>query len=97
MLWVGLGKITVATSGTPVPLLGKYVTSKVNMLQFTYDPADSTAIIYVKDRSGNIMAAVTTAAPLLFTAPGSNQLNLVDFQIDSGTNSKGPYVAIGID
>jgi hypothetical protein len=97
MQWVGLGKVTVATAGTPIPLVGKYQVTKVNMVQFTYDPADSTAIVYVKDRSGNIMAAVTSGAPLIFTAPGSNQLNLIDFQVDAGSNSKGPYVALGVD
>lgn len=99
MLWTGRGKVNIATAGTPVSLATGATTLKVNMIIVTYDPADATAVVYVKDRSGAIMAAMggSSNAPIVFTAPGSNQLDLRDFQIDSGTNNKGPYVAIGTD
>jgi hypothetical protein len=102
MLWVGLGKVAVATAGVPVPLSTLYApTLKVNTVMVTYDPADGSSTVIVKDRAGNIMANMSSvqAPPTVFTAPGGDQLDLRDFQIDvaSGSNGKGPTVALGIN
>lgn len=100
MLWTGKGKVTVATAGTPIPLAT--VQTKVNTLMITYDSGDVPATIYVKDRSGNIMASMAasstsaTPTPLTFSSTASDQIDLRDFQIDSSTNGKGPFVAIGV-
>lgn len=97
MQWTGMGKMAVVASGTPVPL--SLVVLKVNTLLITYDPADGTSFVYVKDVAGNILAAMASpnANPIVLTAPGGNQLDLRNFQIDSGTNGKGPYVGYGVD
>lgn len=97
MQWTGMGKVTVATPGTLVPLSTDVL--KVNTLLITYDPSDATATIMVKDVAGNTIAAMASASsqPIQFTAPGGNQLDLRNFQIDSGTGGKGPFVGYGVD
>jgi hypothetical protein len=97
MQWIGKGKVTVASSGTPVALSVTKVA--INTLLITYDPADSGATVYIKDNNNNVIAAMSSAAapPIQITAPGGNQLDLRNFQIDSGTNGKGPYVGYGVD
>lgn len=97
MQWFGLGKIIVATSGAPVPLSSTHV--KCHEVKVSYDPADGTDTVFVKDRSGAIIAAIAspTAQPIVFKCKGDNALDLLDFQIDAGTNSAGPYVGYGIE
>lgn len=96
MQWIGLGKVTVATSGTPVPL--STTQSKCNQVWFSFDPTDTTAIIYVKDPSGNKMAALSSSSvqPTIFGGPGENILDLRNFYVDSSANGKGPIVAYGV-
>ena len=99
MLWQGTGKVTVALAGTPVLLSAVIIPVKINSLIITYDAADGSATVYVKDRVGNVMASMAgaTSQPLVFNAPGGNQIDPRDFQIDSGTNGKGPFVAYATD
>lgn len=97
MQWLGGGKATVTTAGTPVPLkTSKYM---CNTIMFTFDPNDSTATIFIKDASGAIMGALSTSGgtqPLVFGGPGDNSTDASKFQVDSSANGKGPYVAYGI-
>jgi hypothetical protein len=99
MTWKGLGKVTVATAGTPVSLatLIPAADAKFFALKVTYDAAD-TGTALVKDRSGNVMAQMVaaTAQPVDFVGSGSNCLNSVDFQIDSSVNGKGPIVSYAV-
>ena len=98
MLWTGKGKVVVASAGTPVQL--STVKVAVNTILVTYDSTDGSVTIYVKDGNGNVIASMATAAsaqPILFTAPGSNQLDLRNFWIDSSVSGKGPYVGYGVD
>jgi hypothetical protein len=92
-----MGKVAVASHGTPVPLSVDPV--KINTLLVTYDPADGTSTIMIKDVAGNVIAAMASASapPIQITAPGGNQLDLRNFQIDSGSDGKGPYVGYGVD
>jgi hypothetical protein len=100
MQWTGKGKVTVATSGTIVPLApanGPAV--KINTLMVTFDTSDGAATVYVKDQAGNILSSMSSGntQPVVFTAPGSNQLDLRNFSIDASANGKGPFVAYGVD
>jgi hypothetical protein len=97
MQWIGLGKVTVASAGTPVPLANSKL--MVEELLVTYDPVDVTKVIYVKDVNGNIMASMAsvTSQPISFKSPGQNQIDLSKFLIDVGTNGAGPYVSYGIN
>ena len=95
MQWTGMGKVAVANAGTPVVLSA--TSKKVAAVMVTYDPADAGATVYVKDNAGNIMAAMASASsqPVIFSAQASNQLDLKNFEIDSGANGKGPFVSFG--
>lgn len=97
MEWIGLGKFAVTTHTTPRPLSSSQV--KCNTVIFTFDPADTTATVYIKDKNGNIMAALSTSGginPLIFTGPGQNTQDLRDFQIDASADGKGPFVSYGV-
>jgi len=96
MTWIGLGKVTVTTAGTPVRLSN--VKLKVHSVLITYDPTD-TGGVFVKDDSGNIMAALgsSSAAPVLLESLGGDEIDLAKIQVDVQTNGKGPYVAYSIN
>ena len=98
MTWIGKGKVTVGSAGTPVVLSASQL--KVNTIMFTYDPADSTTTVYVKDASGNVLAPMSPSGstqPLQFVSPSGNQLDLSKFYVDSALSGKGPYVAYAIE
>lgn len=101
MQWLGFGKITVTSAGTPQPLAsvaGPPV--KVNAVKVTFDPSDGSGVtVFVKDSAGRIMSSATlsTSQPMDFVCPGANQLDLRTFSIDASTSGKGPFVAYGID
>jgi len=97
MQWTGMGKITVAAAGTPNPLSPASIQVKVNSILVTFDSTDGSVIVFVKDAAGNVIAPVPTSQPLLLTSANGNQLDLRNFQIDSNTNGKGPYVAYGVE
>lgn len=92
MLVVGLGKVVVATAGTPVQLSATKLMCHV--VQFSFDPADGTATALVKDSAGRVFQPVPAAQPLIITAEGqSNSIDLSKLYVDMSTGSgKGPYV-----
>lgn len=89
---IGLGKITVATAGTKVAFSVTAV--KVHKVIVTFDPADTSATVYVKDAAGTIIASLVTGNPPLVIGggDGGNELDISTLFADTGTNSKGPYV-----
>ena len=97
MKWIGMGKVSVGTPGTPVPLASDPNTAvKVDQVKFAYDPADGSHVIYVKDRAGNVMLASNSPniPPLSFESYGTgDQLDLRDFQVDADTGGAGPFVS----
>lgn len=87
----GLGKITVATAGTPVVFSATSL--KVVKVIVTFDPADTTSTVYVKDSSNTVIAALVAGnPPLIFCAEGGNRIDLNSLKADASANSKGPYV-----
>jgi hypothetical protein len=98
MQWIGMGKVVVAVAGVPTKLSA--VPVKVNSILFTFDPADATATVYVKDNNGNVIAPLATAGsamPILISSQGGNALNLQNFEVDSSANGKGPFVGYGVN
>jgi hypothetical protein len=96
MQWVGLGKVTVATAGTPVKLSN--VTLKVHSVIVTYDPTD-TGSIYVKDSGGNVVAVMganSTSPVILDSGSGQNAIDLSKYSVDTSVNGKGPYVGYSL-
>lgn len=102
MQWVGLGKITVVSAGTPVPLSATKL--MVNKVIITYDASDVGATIYIKDPSGNQIANMTMPAtstsfpsPLELSSPGANQIDLSALFVDSSVSGKGPVVGYALN
>lgn len=96
MIWYGLGKVTVATAGTVVPLAN--VKTMVHSVIVTYD-ANDTGSIYLKDSAGNIIAALnanSTAPIVIDSGNGDNAVDLSKYSVDVTVNGKGPYVGYGI-
>lgn len=94
---IGLGKISVPTFGTPVPLASSR--TKCHRIMVTYDPADgSGAYIYIKDVNNNIYAALSiTSAPVTIGGDPGNQLDLSTYKMDASANSKGGIVGYDIE
>lgn len=96
MQWIGLGKITVATAGTPVKISATVI--KAHSIIVTYDPSD-TGSIFVKDSSGAIVAAMgpnSTAPVILDSGSGQNAIDLSKYSVDTSVNGKGPYVGYSL-
>lgn len=88
---LGLGKITVATAGTPVAVSSTSL--KVRSVVFSFDPVDAAATITVKDKNNAVVGAITKdSGPLEFCAGGGNPLDLSTLTVDSSANGGGPYV-----
>lgn len=96
MTWIGLGKQTVTTAGTPLRLSS--VKLKVHSVLVTYDPAD-TGAVYVKDDAGNVIAAIsaTSSTPILLESLGADEIDLNKLQVDVQTSGKGPFVGYSIN
>jgi hypothetical protein len=99
MTSIGLGKITVATAGTPIPLSTITSQKKVHRILVTYDPADgASSYIYVKDSNGNLYAAVSaTSGVVIIGGDEGNQLDTTKYQFDASGNSKGAIIGIDIE
>ena len=94
MTWIGMGKVTVSTAGTPVALSANRL--KVHSVIITYDPVD-TGAVYVKDSSGNLMAALgASASPVILESLGADEMDLSKLQVDVQTSGKGPIVCYSI-
>jgi len=99
MTCIGLGKVTVTTSGTPILLSSVTSQQKVHKILVSFDPADgSSEYVYVKDSGGNIYAGLSlTGSPVVIGGDPGNQLDTTKFKIDSSANGKGPIVGIDVE
>ena len=90
---IGLGKINVPSAGTPVPFSA--TTRQCDEVIVTFDPADTTAAVFIKDASGNKIASMKTGDPAIkFCAEGSSPIDLTALFADADGNDKGPLVGI---
>jgi hypothetical protein len=97
MTSIGLGKVTVATAGIPTLLSTLTTLIKVHRIIVSADPADTTAYVYIKDKSGNIYAATSlNGGPIIIGGDESNQVVVANYQIDASANGKGPIVGLDI-
>ena len=97
MVWTGMGKVTVVTAGTPVALSA--TRKKANTIMVSFDPADTSATVYLKDSYGNIIGALSSANPNPIVVPcgsADNALDLSNFSVDVSVNGKGPFVGYGV-
>lgn len=95
MTITGLGKITVTTAGTPVQVTA--TPTKVHQILFSFDPADTTSTIFVKDAAGNKIGALALGQPPLPFGGGSDagdEIDISTLYVDANANSKGPIVGI---
>lgn len=83
-----LGKVNVATSGTPVPIKSSAFMAKGVTIQS--DPLNAGTYMLVKDILGNIMARITKGQS--FTPPVLGVVDLSQIQLDSDTNGDGCFV-----
>lgn len=67
---------------------------RVNTVLVSFDPADTTATVYIKDAAGKVIIALISTSQTPFRLGGTPQgyVDLSKLFVDSGTNSKGPYV-----
>ena len=95
---IGLGKVTIATAGIPVPLSTLTTFLKVHRIIVTYDPSDgATPYVYVKDKAGNKYAATSiTGSPIVIGGDESNQIVVANYQLDSSANNTGAIVGIDV-
>jgi hypothetical protein len=92
----GLGKINVPTAGTPVAF--SVASLKVSRVTVSFDPADTTASVHVKDAAGNKIATLTvdSPGPLQLDNGEGNLLDLSMLYADASANNKGPIVGYEI-
>lgn len=96
MQWIGLGKVPVPSSGTPVKL--SLVRKAIHSIIVTYDPADAGSV-FIKDPSGFVIATMrptVSSAFILASGSGQNALDLSQFEIDSSASGGGPYVGYSV-
>ena len=94
----GLGKVTVATAGTPILLSTLTTLTKVHRILVSFDASDSSSLwIYVKDKAGNKYASLSSATPaIIIGGDESNQVVVANYQIDSSSNGGGPIVGLDV-
>jgi hypothetical protein len=107
---IPLGRVTVATAGTPVPLASVITQAQQAMLsaaglcakvEVWPDPT-SSGKVFVKDaKTGNVMAALpvpTGGYPVPWSTPeiDHNGLRPTDFALDAATSGDGAFITLWV-
>ena len=98
MDWLGLGKVSVPTPGSPAPLSATRV--MVGNIMFSFDMNDGAGtIVTVYDRLGKAIFTLSSVnvQPVVLTSPSGNQLNLAFYSVDCNNPLMGPYVCYSVD